>query len=761
MQQYRTMRIVTRIVTLILGFILCTHIFLAQGDEKTPLEKNGLPKSYPIHGSDLLWKNELEVRQYLKAHPDALQRTSLQKTTAYSVGSTKAWYADNYITGSTSDRYQVPSTCRGVGTNCYVFVEDANWGTKVTQKMVDSIRIYFDSKTPANASKGIYQTDVETFGNPPDVDGDPKIVILLLDIKDGYDGSGGYVAGYFYSFNEVSNSKPGYSTSNNAEIFFIDISPANLSTADGLNEAISTLAHEFQHMIHFNYDQHENTFVNEGCSVLAEVNCGFPIYSQSYYASEPNHYLLDWRRDDNTAVLKDYSRAARFFVYMRDQVGIGLFKPLVASILTGTFGIDAGLQSISAGVHFSDLLKNWFVANILNDRTVDTKYGYNYPNLPQSSAKTLYNPNVALTTDTVNNYAVRYISFKKGSQLKATFTVSSPDLVIKAVEIGASSKRVLDVTSGAEFFEPLYGSTYTEVDFAVMNMNPSSPYTFTYRASGVNQAIELQNDYTEPTGVYPLAANDTVCVTFGAVQDGRLDSIRVALRRTSTIRSGIWKYTGTTRPSPLGQPLALNLSATGIVQPPSPYPVPWPNWVTIDLRSKNISTNSPFAVGFIMDGPYSGTTNNYVMATNGAYGNGPTSFTYSSGSSSGANWYYYTVNDAGDSVAVYLIRAYVSFATTGVRTTVELNPTTFNLDQNYPNPFNPSTVIRFHLPSRSFVNLKVYDMTGREVSTLVDGIKEAGIHEIKFDASHMPSGNYFYRMVTDKFVETKKLVLIK
>jgi hypothetical protein len=756
-------RAAIRKITMIFGFIICAQSLHAQLDENIPIEKSNLPKSYPIHASDLLWKQELEVRNYIKHHPDAMKPSTLHKAAAwnFNVGSTYTWYADDLRYAGV--RYRVPSTCRAMGTNCYIFVEDANWGTqgaKVTQAMVDSIQIYFDSKTPANPSKGIFETDTSAFGNPPDVDDDPRIVILLLDIVDGYSGTGGYVAGYFYSFNEINPSEPGYGTSNFTEMFYIDVNPTNLNTKNGLNDALSTLAHEFQHMIHFNYDKYELKFVNEGCSTLAEVNCGFPIYSPSLYAGEPNHFLWDWRENSDPGVLNDYSRAARFFVYLRDQMGMRLFKPLVASTNTGEAGINAGLQSIGAGVYFSDILKNWFVANILDDRTVDSKYGYLYQNLPKPIAKTHYNPNVALITDTVNNYAVRYISFKKASQLKATFTVSNPEVIIKAVEIGPSSKRVQDVISGAEFSEPFFGSTYTEVDFVVMNTDPHTPNAFSYQASGTNQVLELKYDYTEPiaANLTLMSDGDTVCVVFDAVQDGQLDSIRVALRRNTPITGGVWKYTGFINPSPLGQPLATNLTVSGS-KTPTTYPDHWDNWGTIDLRSKNISTNSSFAVGFRVDGTYpDDQTINRVMITTGPVTSTPTSLTYIQNTTV-PNWYY--INSGTDSMFYYLIRAYVSFPETGVRKTIELSPLTFNLGQNYPNPFNPSTKIQFELPSRSFVTLKVYDMIGREVATLVNGIKEAGSHEIKFDASSLPSGIYLYRIATDKFVETKKLALIK
>ena len=109
----------------------------------------------------------------------------------------------------------------------------------------------------------------------------------------------------------------------------------------------------------------------------------------------------------------------------------------------------------------------------------------------------------------------------------------------------------------------------------------------------------------------------------------------------------------------------------------------------------------------------------------------------------------------------YLIRAYVSVGTTDVKSIAELSPSTFKLEQNYPNPFNPSTAIQYTLTSRSFTTLKVYDMVGREVATLVNGFKEAGSYEVTFDASRLPSGVYLYRITTDKFIETKKLVLLK
>jgi hypothetical protein len=88
-------------------------------------------------------------------------------------------------------------------------------------------------------------------------------------------------------------------------------------------------------------------------------------------------------------------------------------------------------------------------------------------------------------------------------------------------------------------------------------------------------------------------------------------------------------------------------------------------------------------------------------------------------------------------------------------------PTDFVLSQNYPNPFNPSTKITYALPSQSPVVIKVYDLTGQEVITLVDEVKEAGTYEINFDALNFSSGVYIYQMRAGDFTSVKKMSILK
>jgi hypothetical protein len=88
-------------------------------------------------------------------------------------------------------------------------------------------------------------------------------------------------------------------------------------------------------------------------------------------------------------------------------------------------------------------------------------------------------------------------------------------------------------------------------------------------------------------------------------------------------------------------------------------------------------------------------------------------------------------------------------------------PTEYRLEQNYPNPFNPSTTIRYALPEASYATLKIYDVLGQEIATLVNGVEEAGYKSVTFDAGKLSSGIYFYRLQSGYYVDTKKLLLLR
>ena len=119
-----------------------------------------------------------------------------------------------------------------------------------------------------------------------------------------------------------------------------------------------------------------------------------------------------------------------------------------------------------------------------------------------------------------------------------------------------------------------------------------------------------------------------------------------------------------------------------------------------------------------------------------------------------------------DSSQVYVDEAQSTHSiTTGLFESNSVKPSQFKLSQNYPNPFNPSTIIEYQIPKNEFVSLKIYDMLGRNVATLVNEQKAAGNYLVQFNTDELPnkltSGVYFYTLRTGSFVKTKKLILMK
>lgn len=252
----------------------------------------------------------------------------------------------------------------------------------VRESDIASLSRALEDTTPdgsIDASSGILDNNEQIFGVPPDVDGDEKTDILLLDIRDGWkSGSNrGYVAGFVWS-GDLSR------TGNLRDVLYVDVNPGLFREGDHLTTAAieSTLAHEYQHLIHFNYDLKELTFVNEGLAEWASVMNGYQPRNISYLseANEHNVSLLDWRED--AAVLKDYQRAGLFTTYLAQRLGAKATGSIVrarssSSNLTGVDGYS--LMAADADLDFRDLVSDFHVANFLNDRSLGEEYGYELP----------------------------------------------------------------------------------------------------------------------------------------------------------------------------------------------------------------------------------------------------------------------------------------------------------------------------------------------------------------------------------------------
>jgi len=122
--------------------------------------------------------------------------------------------------------------------------------------------------------------------------------------------------------------------------------------------------------------------------------------------------------------------------------------------------------------------------------------------------------------------------------------------------------------------------------------------------------------------------------------------------------------------------------------------------------------------------------------------------------------YLYSQSYYGWTVEKWRYKGTLPSFTTAVEKVGGTLPAGYTLSQNYPNPFNPTTTIEFSLPQSGFVSLRVFDLLGQEIATLVNEEKAAGSYRATFDASNLPSGTYFYALKTAEHSSVKKMAFL-
>lgn len=621
--------------------LVITEKFAEKSISKTLLKEQ---KTYPVCGTPRLIPKEQEIIDYFREHPEERTLMKTAKTTwDFKEGDTRSWKASSWVT---NDFYDVMSTCRAVGENCYVFVADSAWQEGfVDQEAVDAIVNGFDNTTPNFATQGIYDVDVATFGEPPNIDGDDKIIILILDIQDDYDGTGGYIAGYFSSGNQLSLADN--PNSNQAEIFYMDSFPANLLSPSGQNQVLNTTAHEFQHMIHYRWDSNETTFPNEGLSEIASYVCGYGFRNDSGYRDDTNIYLFNWSNDD---ALPDYTRAALWTLYLLEQHPNGFLEDLVKAPLHGGDGINQALSTYGAARTWQEIFVDWLIANYLQDATVNPRWGYAYPNAIASTPVAEHNIANVSGNGSIARTSGQYVSFKTSIPDTITWTAGSK-LSIKAIKIGDNTV-VEDVPNGIPYIIKPNGETFSDVTFCIINNSAFTQFNYSYVAKGPDIPVvpgnyELFYEDGVPEGtLLGYVAGDSIAVLFDGLAGGKLDSIKTIHSGSGRILLSINEYgTDFLRGAALMAPARITIPAST-------------DWFTINLTNNNIDASSDFVVSYLLGGdPYEPCITVSQESDDGTRN----SVQYDINSSS---WAYPT--GAGDTIFKFMIRAYVSIGGTAV-----------------------------------------------------------------------------------------------
>ncbi len=246
----------------------------------------------------------------------------------------------------------ISATLLAIGDNSYIYVTSSiisSVGTETARSRAVAWRDEFENK--------IYPNNLLYFGHPDgnlgDIDTDPHVTVLLAPLSAD-------VAGYFDPNNERSGE-----TSNNREMVYVDYE----------YNRYSVLAHEFQHLIHYNYDPHEYWWVDEGCAEYSAYLNGYTLatnlteFARDYFQHNPEDSLLYWNYYEagSENVRSDYGGAYMFIFYLAEKYGTEAIRNLVSETFGGPLGIENTLDGLGFSIDFNELYLNWVTALNVDD----------------------------------------------------------------------------------------------------------------------------------------------------------------------------------------------------------------------------------------------------------------------------------------------------------------------------------------------------------------------------------------------------------
>ncbi|MBN2006353.1 MAG: immune inhibitor A [Anaerolineae bacterium] len=303
----------------------------------------------------------------------------------------------------------------------YMWVEE---GARVDESKLKKAADLFEEHT--------YPTNREFFGSEwkPGVDNDPHLSILHAR------NLGNTVAGYFSSPDSyVRAVRP---DSNETEMFYINID--NVTIGDDFYNGV--LAHEFQHMIHWNNDRNETTWLNEGCSELAmELNRrahpegNYSVGGSEYaYLRRPDTQLTSWPEGVAGDASPNYGAAYLFMSYFLDRFGEDATKALVSHNENGMDSVDVILaEDLSLSITHADLFADWVVSNLLDNTSfAEGQYGYTSIDVGRPRLDATYRIGNAPVTNrtTVNQYGVDYIKVQGKAPVSFSFSGSTQTVLM-------------------------------------------------------------------------------------------------------------------------------------------------------------------------------------------------------------------------------------------------------------------------------------------------------------------------------------------
>jgi hypothetical protein len=340
----------------------------------------------------------------------------------YKLGDQETFWVTNV---DTVENFQITATLRYVGDHIHFWIEN---GVRFDETDLKRLGDTFERK--------IYPTNREFFGSEPSpgVDEDPRIYLLFVR------GTGASNAGYFSTPDAYNPLVKEYSNGHEMFVFNAD----NLDL--GEEETYGVLAHEFQHMIHFNTDRNESSWINEGFSMVAELLNGYPIYFDYYYIVDPDLNLTDWSPDPGSNG-PHYGQSFLYLAYFLDRFGEKATKAVIRHPENGLEAIDLTLAELNITdpltgqvITADDVFMDWAATMWLMDSSVgDGRHHYNnYPEAPSIVVAESISSCPGTVGGLVNQYGIDYFTINCAGAHTLSFSGST---VTDLLPVDANSGR--------------------------------------------------------------------------------------------------------------------------------------------------------------------------------------------------------------------------------------------------------------------------------------------------------------------------------
>ena len=625
-----------------------------------------------------------------------------------------------------------------------IWVDTTEWNLNVTQGDADQLVRAFELETPSGSidpSKGILALEIEYFGSPPDVDGNGKVILLVLDINDNYDEetNPSFVSGYFDQADQLSDTHPATSL-NVADILYLDSNPGNKNR----NEVLSTASHELQHLINYNYDRDEDPWLNEGLSEYASRFVGYSGRGFGKFLSQSNRGLMAW---DN--LLEDYSRTGLWMTYTSLRLGLDAIKQLVQDDAHGKESAENVITSLLPGKSFADYVYEWTMANLVNDISLQSgEFGYDGIDLPSIIPQNQYfQLPVNGVSETIDSFASSYHEFSGGTDLEIFMDLrSTPGIRATILKFSATTDItavVLDANGIANIELPAFGNDFSRAILMISYMDDFlDAVSYFYSASGIGgfEVNELSNDDGE-LDFFINSLNVPIASLFSPINT------------SSTILS-VKVFMGSNYPISI-QIRENDVNSTPIYQMSNIIPAK-NGWTEIRLDDLEITVSAPTAISISADTIIIG----YDEDTNGA-GN---AFRQSNGTFVPLSNFEISENQPID--GTWMIRLLLRQE---IDTDIASNfVTAIRGDDWIEFDYSDGVVtIPYTIAQEGEVSIYLYDLLGRTVRYWNEGAKSPGKqHQVfwngKSSSGHISSsGIYFIRLKAQNASAVKKLRFIK